>query len=112
VQKVRGPRQPSPHPMQGVRKAGESGRLAARTDPAGKRGKCRRVRYNGGMSRAKKRFDAVEMMLSIRGRLIVVVHVERVGGIRIISAREATAIERKAYEGGDYEKRQKHSRNS
>jgi len=42
---------------------------------------------------------------SNRGRLVVVVHVERGVGIRIISAREATAKERKAYEGGDYEKR-------
>ena len=50
--------------------------------------------------------------LSHRSRLIVVVHVERGDGIRIISAREATAKERKVYEGGDHEKRQRHSQNS
>lgn len=42
---------------------------------------------------------------SNRGRLVVVVHVDRAAAIRIIGAREATAKERKAYEGGDYEKR-------
>jgi uncharacterized DUF497 family protein len=43
--------------------------------------------------------------LSNRSRLLVVVHIERGVGIRIISAREATAKERKAYECGDSEKR-------
>jgi uncharacterized DUF497 family protein len=41
---------------------------------------------------------------SNRDRLVVVVHVERENGIRIISAREATPKERKTYEGGGYEK--------
>jgi uncharacterized DUF497 family protein len=43
--------------------------------------------------------------LSNRGRLLVVVHIERGVEIRIISAREATAKERRVYEGGDNEKR-------
>jgi uncharacterized DUF497 family protein len=41
---------------------------------------------------------------SNQGRLLVIVHVERGNGIRIISAREATPKERKTYEGGGYEK--------
>jgi hypothetical protein len=40
---------------------------------------------------------------SNRGRLVVVVPVERGNGIRIISAREAPAKERKAYGGGGNE---------
>ncbi|MBZ5554209.1 MAG: BrnT family toxin [Acidobacteriia bacterium] len=43
--------------------------------------------------------------LSKRGRLLVVVHVERGDRVRIISARQATPKEKKAYEGGTYEKR-------
>jgi uncharacterized DUF497 family protein len=35
---------------------------------------------------------------SIQGRLLVVVHSERKGGIRLISAREATRRERREYE--------------
>ncbi|MGA2261265.1 MAG: BrnT family toxin [Acidobacteriota bacterium] len=41
---------------------------------------------------------------SNQGRLVVVVHVERGDGIRIISAREAIPKERKTYEGGGCEK--------
>ena len=37
---------------------------------------------------------------SFRGRLLVVVHSEREGSIRIISAREATRRERRDYEQG------------
>ena len=36
---------------------------------------------------------------SARGRLLVVCHVERGGGVRLISARRATPRERKRHEG-------------
>lgn len=42
---------------------------------------------------------------SKRGRLLVVVHVDRGDRIRIISARQATPREKKEYEGGTYENR-------
>jgi len=42
----------------------------------------------------------VTMGMSIKGRLLVVVHTERGDAIRIISARLATPWERRAYEGG------------
>ncbi len=42
--------------------------------------------------------------ISNRGRLLVVVHVQRGNKTRIISARQATPKERKTYEGGTYEK--------
>lgn len=38
---------------------------------------------------------------SSKGRVLVVSHTERGGGIRIISCRKATATERRAYEEGD-----------
>ena len=38
--------------------------------------------------------------LSLDGRLLVVVHSERKGSIRVISAREATRRERREYEQG------------
>jgi uncharacterized DUF497 family protein len=40
--------------------------------------------------------------LSNRGRLLIVAHVERGQRIRLISARELTAHERKAYEEGNF----------
>ena len=43
----------------------------------------------------------VTMGMSIRGRLLVVVHTERGDTIRIISARLATSRERRAYERGE-----------
>ncbi len=39
--------------------------------------------------------------MSRRGRLLVVIHTVRGNAIRILSAREATARERRAYEEGD-----------
>jgi hypothetical protein len=47
-------------------------------------------------STAERRF--VTMGFSLRGRLLVVVHTDRSNRIRIISARKATARERKIYE--------------
>ncbi|HDH09414.1 MAG TPA: BrnT family toxin [Chloroflexi bacterium] len=43
----------------------------------------------------------VTMGMSIKGRLLVVVHTERGDAIRIISARLATPRERRAYERGE-----------
>lgn len=43
----------------------------------------------------------VTMGESRRGRLLVVVHTDRSGHIRIISARKATTRERKSYEEGE-----------
>jgi len=43
----------------------------------------------------------VTMGMSIKGRLLVVVHTERGEAIRIISARPATRGEREAYEEGE-----------
>ncbi len=43
----------------------------------------------------------VTMGMSIKGRLLVVVHTERGDAIRIISARLATRRERRAYEEGE-----------
>ena len=40
----------------------------------------------------------VTVGMSAQGRLLVVVHADRVGGIRIISARATTRSERKFYE--------------
>jgi len=42
----------------------------------------------------------VTLGLSLRARLVVVVHTDREGTIRIINARGATRRERKAYEEG------------
>lgn len=39
---------------------------------------------------------------SSRGRVLVVTHTERGGNIRIISCRQATASERRAYEQGNF----------
>lgn len=39
---------------------------------------------------------------SHRGRLLIVSHAERGGGIRLINARELTRTERNAYEEGDF----------
>jgi len=47
----------------------------------------------------------VTMGMSIKGRLLVVVHTERGDAIRIISARFATPRERRAYERGDFYER-------
>ncbi len=43
----------------------------------------------------------VTMGMSIKGRLLAVVHTERGDAIRIISARLATSRERRAYERGE-----------
>lgn len=43
----------------------------------------------------------VMLGMSRRGRLLVVIHTVRGNAIRILSAREATARERRAYEEGD-----------
>lgn len=40
----------------------------------------------------------VDLCLSIRGRILVVVYTERQARVRIVSCREATRTERKAYE--------------
>ena len=50
-------------------------------------------------STAEQRF--VTMGSSLRGRLLVAVHADRGERIRIISARKATARERKVYEEGE-----------
>jgi uncharacterized DUF497 family protein len=42
----------------------------------------------------------ITMGLSVLDQLLVVVHTDRAGVIRLISAREATARERRAYESG------------
>jgi hypothetical protein len=42
----------------------------------------------------------IDIGCSQRGRILVVVHTQRAKRIRIISSREATASERKAYEEG------------
>ena len=47
----------------------------------------------------------VTMGMSIKGRLLVVVHTERGDIIRIISARLATPRERRDYERGDFHER-------
>ena len=47
----------------------------------------------------------VTMGMSIKGRLLVVVHTERGDTIRIISARLATPRERRDYERGDFHER-------
>ena len=47
-------------------------------------------------SKAEARF--IDMGLSVRGRLLVVVYTERGDNIRIISCRKATSAERKEYE--------------
>ena len=49
---------------------------------------------------AENRFIIVGM--SLRGRLLIVSHVERGDRIRLISARELTRTERNAYEEGNY----------
>ena len=53
-----------------------------------------------GHSVAENRFIIVGM--SLRGRLLIVSHVERGDRIRLISARELTRTERNAYEEGNY----------
>ena len=47
-------------------------------------------------SKAEARF--IDIGLSVRGRLLVVVYTERGDNIRIISCRKATSAERKEYE--------------
>jgi uncharacterized DUF497 family protein len=47
-------------------------------------------------SRAEDRFITVGH--TRRGKAVIVAHVDRVGSVRLISAREATPRERKAYE--------------
>jgi uncharacterized DUF497 family protein len=44
----------------------------------------------------------VNIGYSSRGRVLVVIHTEREGNIRIISCRKATANERRAYEEGNH----------
>lgn len=43
--------------------------------------------------------------LSTQQRIIIVAHTDRQGRIRLISAREVTAAERRVYEEGDEERR-------
>jgi uncharacterized DUF497 family protein len=47
-------------------------------------------------SEAEERY--ISIGVSVRGRLLVVVHTEREQKIRLISCRKATSAERKAYE--------------
>ena len=44
----------------------------------------------------------ISVGLSVKGRLLVVVHTERGDRTRIISCRKATPTERRVYEEGDY----------
>ena len=44
----------------------------------------------------------VNVGCSSKGRVLVIIHTEREGNIRIISCRKATARERRAYEEGNY----------
>jgi uncharacterized DUF497 family protein len=47
-------------------------------------------------SRVEERY--ISIGISVQGRLLVVVHAEREGRIRLISCRKATSAERKTYE--------------
>lgn len=49
-------------------------------------------------SEAEERY--VNIGLSVRDRVLVLIHTERQGKIRIISCRKATALERRHYEEG------------
>jgi uncharacterized DUF497 family protein len=51
-------------------------------------------------SDAEQRY--INVGYSSRGRVLVVIHTEREGNIRIISCRKATASERRAYEEGNH----------
>ncbi len=51
-------------------------------------------------SKAEERYITVGM--SKRGRLLLVAHTERQTRVRIISARQLTSRERRAYERGNY----------
>ena len=44
----------------------------------------------------------INIGLSVQGRVLIVIHTERQGKIRIISCRKATMRERRFYEKGDF----------
>jgi hypothetical protein len=51
-----------------------------------------------GHSASEERY--INIGMSSKGRVLVVIHTERLGSIRLLSSRKATASERKVYEGG------------